>query len=486
MNKRVWFRRLAVLGAGHLCFPVFAQTLDVDGAWRGQTTCPAGAVAFTLDIKGTEGSFTYAPASSIKSPTKSLAVKVSARRDDMHVSLYSPGQDKQGVAFGGDLLADGSIRVFNPQFGTEYCDPFSMLNTARATPEPQALLDAKGLDYETFMISMMQGNFAAIRTPADDPSFNDLFGSYLFAYAEQCGADPKTRPANFVEMTNLECVEKGVTTTYYRNGAFSESAPYCTQWKDVPNGYYADPKLWEAKQKLDDRFLRDTYKNVFAALKGSGLGYRGPIMPNVKKMAEAIAARAQDMTTLVQRNGCDGPGLMRFQENLRLYALNQPFGIRGDGTLTPAIPIPAPGSKYEDPDFVSLLEELIKGEARSWQVNKYVLKSIAGPQIASRDDLGRPREVSANYRYGGLSGVQTGKFRVTFVQGYPECLYFSDRPQMCRSPDKKVVSKYVHGLFSPRSLAAAAPAPDPAAEAQKQQEREVAAAKRRSLREKLH
>lgn len=483
MRNRIWLRRLAALGLGILCSPIYASTLDVDGTWEGETTCPAGKVSFVLEIKGADGSFIYDPTSSVESPAGNIPVKVTARGDDMTVSLYSPGQGETGVAFGGDLLADGSIAVFNPKFGTDYCDSFRMLDAAAATSEPKLTLDATGLDYETFMTLIMQGNFAAVRTPADDPGFNDLFGSYLYAYAEECAADTKRRPANFIEMSNLECVENGVTTTYYRNGTFSQSAPYCTQWKDVPNGHYADAEMWNAKQKLDDRFLGDTYKHLFAAMKGSDLAYRGPIMPNFQKMVEAAAARSKEMKTLIQRNGCSSAGLMRFQENLRLYALNQPFGIREDGTLKPAIPLAEPETPYEDPDFVALLEELIKGEARTWQVNKYVLKSISAPQIAGRDDLGRPREVSADYRYGGLSGVQTGKIKVNFVEGYPECLVFSDQPQTCRSPDKKVVSRYVHGLFSPQRLAAAVPVPDPISEAQKQKEAEIAAAKRRSARE---
>lgn len=188
------------------------------------------------------------------------------------------------------------------------------------------------------------------------------------------------------------------------------------------------------------------------------------------------------MRALIERNKCDGAGLSRFQENLRLYALNKPFGIQLNGKLEPALPIPPPGTAYEDPDFAALLEELIKGEVAYWQVNKYVLKSVASPQVVSRDELRRPLELKANYRYEALSGVQTGSIRLTFADGYPECLYFSDQPQTCRSPDKKAVSKYVHGMFSPKSVAAASPELDPAAQEQAQRERDIAAEKRRSIR----
>lgn len=285
MNKRVWFRDLAVVAS--VCFigPLHAQNLNVDGMWRGKTSCPSGPVAFSLVIKGVDGRFTYGPESSKKTPAEGIAVKMSTRAQDMNVSLYAPGLDAEGVTFGGDLLADGSVNVSNPKFGTEYCDSFRMMNAATKQLESKIPFDAQGLDYEPFMTKIMRGDFSAVGLPADDPRFNDLFGSYLYAYSEQCAANASSRPANFVEMTNLQCVEEGITTTYYRNGTFSQSAAYCTRWKDVPSGYYADPALWEVKKTLDERFLRDTYKNLFSALKGPDLAYRGSALPDFKKMA---------------------------------------------------------------------------------------------------------------------------------------------------------------------------------------------------------
>lgn len=173
------------------------------------------------------------------------------------------------MEFSGTLLSDDSIRVANPKFGSDYCKEFRMFKAQAVVPESPLPFDTKGFQYQPFMTMIMQGDFFALGLSADDSRFNELFGAYLYAYAEQCAADPKTRPADFVEMTNLQCVEKGVTKTYYRNGTFSESAPYCTQWKDVPSGYFADPQLWEVKKTLDQRFLDDTYKYMFAAIMGS-------------------------------------------------------------------------------------------------------------------------------------------------------------------------------------------------------------------------
>src|SRR5690606_31378980 len=125
-----------------------------------------------------------------------------------------------------------------------------------------------------------------------------------------------------------------------------------------------------------------------------------------------------------------------------------PFGIRPDGSTGAPVPIPAPGTTFSDPDYVALLEDMVKGEARSWTVNKYLLGSVANPSVVSRDGQGRPRRVTAQYRFGGMRGMDTGSVTLSFFDGYPECLYFSDRPDSCRSPSREVTARYVHGGYA--------------------------------------
>ncbi|MEO7345374.1 MAG: hypothetical protein ABIU85_11125, partial [Methylotenera sp.] len=312
-----------------------------------------------------------------------------------------------------------------------------------------------------------------------------LYGSYLSSYARKCTANAKTRPKNFVEMTNLKCGDERITATYYSNGMYTESAPYCTRWDDVPNGLYADPKMWEVKKKLDAVFLGDTYKNIFAFLKSTEPDiYGGVFEPSPQKMLAAITTIAKDMGALVEMNACNSLGLMRFQENLRLYAINRPFGIRLDGSSGAPIPIPAPGTTFKDPNYETLLEDLVKGEARSWQTNKYLLKSIADPSVISRDSQGRPLSVTAGYRFGGMSGMAAGSVTLTFFEGYPECLYFFDKPNSCRSPNKEVTARYVHGGYSLQNTPLLTPEEQRLATEKKAKESEERMKKRQELRQR--
>ncbi|HUH88804.1 MAG TPA: hypothetical protein VL003_12270 [Pusillimonas sp.] len=461
-----------------------AQTPDFSGTWHTTAQCPIGPVAFTVKVKGTEGTLAYDGYGPQKLHAANFPVKLTLIKPEMYVHFGGPDQGADFGSFQGVLLADGTVgQVRGLQVNGRYCDNFTLAkadaSSGLAANSPK--LDTQGLTNGPFFTTILQGRFETLNVPTDHLVFNSMFGSYLHAYARQCAANPSTRPKGFVEMTNLECVQEGITATYYRNGTYTESAPYCTKWQDVPTGFFADPEMWQVKQKLDAIFLRDEFKQMFALAKI--LQPVDPLdaafKPTIQQILAAVRTAREDTEALVRMNGCNSPGLMRFQENLRLFALNKPFGIGPDGSLKPMVPIPAPGDTFKDPDYVALLEDLMKGEARKWQVNKYVLKSIANPSVSTRDSQNRPEKVTAGYQFGGMAGLQTGTMTVTFFQGYPECLYFSDRPDACRTPDKMVVSRYVHGGYAPGS------APPPLTEEQRleqQKQREERARIRREAR----
>lgn len=432
-----------------------AQAPDFSGTWTGKAECPIGSVEFTMEIQGSNGTFTYRGHGPQKLyATKFPVVEVRFQPREMLVFFNGPNPNESFQSFGGKLLADGTVGgVYGLKVNGAYCKEFPLSRdktgdqsrVSKGAPS----FNAKGLANESLLVKLMQGNFAAIDVPTDHAVFNSLYGSYLGSYARQCTANAKTRPKNFVEMTNLQCGDERTTATYYSNGTYTESAPYCARWKDVPNGLYADPKMWEVKKKLDAVFLGDKYKHIFSFLKATKPDiYAGVFEPSPQRIVAAIATGARDMDALVEMNACDSPGLMRFQENLRLYALNRPFGIRSDGSSGAPIPIPASGTTFKDPNYETLLEDLVKGAARSWQTNKYLLGSVANPSVISRDSQGRPLSVKAGYRFGGMAGMQQGSVTVTFFEGYPECLYFFDKPNSCRSPNKDVTARYVHGSYS--------------------------------------
>lgn len=434
-----------------------AQSPDFSGSWSGKAKCPVGPVSFTMEVKGNDGIFRHDGYGPQKLYAARFPIKLTYMKNEMYVHFAGPDQNADFGSFQGTLLADGSVgNVSGLKVNGGYCNEF-LLSRAQAGNRPNLSkvgprFDAKGLVNESLLVKLFQGDFSRINIPTDHAVFNSLYGSYLSSYGRKCAANAATRPKGFVQMTNLQCGDEQVTATYYSNGMYTESAPHCTRWDDVPNGLYADPRMWAVKRKLDAAFLGDAYRNIFAFLKPAKPDILdGVFEASPQRTLAAMANVMKDMDALVEKNACTSPGLMRFQENLRLYAINRPFGIRPDGSSGAPIPIPAPGTKFKDPDYEGLLEDLVKGEARSWTTNKYMLGSVANPSVDSRDSQGRPLSVAARYRFGGIGGMADGSVRLTFIEGYPECLYFFDKPGSCRSPSKEVIARYVHGGYSQAS-----------------------------------
>ncbi len=65
-----------------------------------------------------------------------------------------------------------------------------------------------------------------------------------------------------------------------------------------------------------------------------------------------------------------------------------------------------------------------------------------------RDPLGRPVRITAQYSYAGMQGTQRGRVTVSFKDGAPDCLYFSDNPDSCRLPAAGVVSAYEKNAYA--------------------------------------
>lgn len=452
-----------------VCLPVAAnaQSPDFSGTWTGRTACPVGPVEFTLQVQGNNGMLIYPGYGPEKLYATEFPITVTFQQPEMYVHFAGSDQGADFGSFRGTLLADSTVdRVLGLQVNQTYCDEFRLSRHEAETQVGAPNLLTNGLTNAALFTSLFQGEFSTIAVPADHVVFNSLFGSYLGAYARQCAADARTRPRDFVEMTNLECGEERVTATFFRNGMYTQSAPYCSRWEERPNGLYADPTMWEVKRKLDDVLLGDTYSNVLAFvnyMEGGSDIYESAFEASPQMIMSAMATADRDMDALVAMNACDSPELMRFQENLRLYAINRPFGIRPDGSAAAPTPIPAAGQTFRDPDYVMLLEDLVQGAARSWQANKYLLNSITNSSVTTRDALGRPDAVRAQYRYGGMGGMATGTVTLTFFEGYPECLYFSDKPNACRPADKLVTSRYVHGGYALGNAAVQTPAEQRAA-----------------------
>src|SRR5690606_36037300 len=111
------------------------------------------------------------------------------RSSDMNVHFAGPNQGADFGSFQGKLLADGTIGYVDITIKNGHCDRFTLFKKAADAQDKSAnppSFNAQGLDYEHFVRLLFEGRFAAINVSADQPMFNDLFGSYLYSYARQC------------------------------------------------------------------------------------------------------------------------------------------------------------------------------------------------------------------------------------------------------------------------------------------------------------
>jgi len=177
---------------------------------------------------------------------------------------------------------------------------------------------SKGLKNEELFANIFLGDFESIPFERDDMSFSALFGAYLKSFAEYC---PSSLPSNKVEMTRQRCV----TVEETRNGWGTLISSTCVEWKTEGTGLYADPALYAARLSVD----RAQAAKILNPKSGGGIlgGLAEALVDfssgkTLNEMGKAIDV-SSDIAPLVRMNTCSGPGLKRFQENLRRFALNE-------------------------------------------------------------------------------------------------------------------------------------------------------------------
>ena len=91
-------------------------------------------------------------------------------------------------------------------------------------------------------------------------------------------------------------------------------------------------------------------------------------------------------------------------------------------------------------------------------MNRYQPGSISDP-IVSHDPAGSPTRIMARYSFSGPNGRQTGRLTVSFKDGVPDCLYFSDAPDSCRLPSQRIISAYEKNAYARYTAAQARQSP---------------------------
>ena len=300
-------------------------------------------------------------------------------------------------------------------------------------------LETGGLNNESSVKNIYLGEFSRVDVERDSTTFNSMYGGYLDSFATRCRAQ---LPANKVEMTRQQCATEEVT----RNGWGTEIGRTCIEWVTVGRGLYADPDMYAVKERLDRQLAADSFGTVFRILTD-----KDAIGKTINMTADAASA-ITDMDGLIAANGCTNPALRWFQDNLRLYALSSPgnkLSARasrpGPGNQRPTAP--AKVAEYKEKDLDRLVDDLVRQQSANWTLNRYVRGSISGLSIVSRDAQGRPSAVTAGYDYDGFSGRSSGRVKITFSEGVPECMFYWDFPSTCRAPARSIISAYTSGDY---------------------------------------
>lgn len=292
---------------------------------------------------------------------------------------------------------------------------------------------SEGLNYESELLAIYLGDFRQARLDRNTIALSVIFRDYLEAYGRYCS---NYLPANKVMMTRSVCATEQVTT----NGWGVETDRKCVRWVDKPIGIYADPVLYNvsnrvssrAKMKATDKMLGSIFSNPFS----------------VRTLGDEAVSAGDDMARLVRKNQCNNWGLEHFENNLYRFATNQtPLLLPGKETLASFKAVNTEPLVAARINFAKLLNDLIADNAKTWAINRYQRNSVANVSVSKSADQ-TPTRVSASYRFNVLGQVSRGDVRLSFKNGFPECLYFSDAPSTCRKASRGVINRYEKGQYN--------------------------------------
>jgi hypothetical protein len=318
----------------------------------------------------------------------------------------------------------------------------SAKSTAPAKPASTApaRFSAAGLNNEDDLVRIYSGEFHSVRLDRASTEFMMIISSYMNDYARDC---KQFLPPNKVEITKQVCTQTSTPVNGYGNPVGTST---CVSYETVGTGLYADPQLYAAEQDADANAAKKMLGNMMGMLTGKGSTGSNPLtMP--QQLTDQVVAVGTEMQTLIHTNACGSAGLRNFQSNLIRFANgDDPIKFAGAVASGPA-PSATAGASAKDTNYTRLLDDLVAANARGWMMNRYQPGSITDP-IVSHDPSGRPVRVMAQYSYAGMQGTQRGRVTVSFKDGSPDCLYFSDAPDSCRLPAAGVVSAYEKNAYA--------------------------------------
>ncbi len=298
--------------------------------------------------------------------------------------------------------------------------------------EQSMMFDTDGLYYAEFFDYIYRGHFENIEFERENLQFLMIFEQYLRAFGRQC---PTYLPANKVEIMKSVCATEEVTT----NGYGMETSRVCIKWKLVGTRLYARPDLYNAKLEVENIQSADALRTTIAMITDpNAMGNSVDLMHKAKGLKN-------DMAQIFELNSCNSTGIKRFEENLKLFALNKP-AIRMPGSSKYTV-MKKSGGPSGSQDFMKLVDDLVANQAKTWSFNRYEPGSISGVIVRPTDTKGRPVTVKANYSYKGFGNSSNGWVKIAFTNGLPKCIYFFDFPNNCKTPSSSIVASYAQGDY---------------------------------------
>ena len=336
-----------------------------------------------------------------------------------------------GLAASLAVMAGGQTQKPAPRSGA----------SARSTaPAKQAAgppnFSAAGLNNEDDLVRIYSGDFGSVRLDRGGMEFMMIISTYMEDFARDC---TQFLPPNKVEITQQVCAASTPTQV---DGYGNVITGNCVSYRTVGTGLYADPQLYDAVNDVTAKAQANLVGSMLGIGTGKG-GHPGNPLTMPQQMTDQLVAVNGEMKALIHTNACGSTGLRNFQSNLIRFA-NGENSIKFAGAV---VATATPGEPARDTDFARLLDDLVAANARGWMMNRYQPGSISDP-IVSRDPLGHPVRVMAQYSFAGMQGTQRGRVTLSFKDGSPDCLYFSDAPDTCRLPAAGVVSAYEKNAYA--------------------------------------
>jgi hypothetical protein len=302
---------------------------------------------------------------------------------------------------------------------------------AKLTP---ASLHTESLNYGDDLKRIYVGDFEHVGFKRDSTELGFIVGGYMKVYSESCD---RYLPKDKVEIMTQECSQEQWAVNGY--GVEQPGSRHCASWRTVGTGRYADPQVYSLNTKLDAKVAGGMINDVLSGLKQQG----GDPAGGMKKMTDVVVYVKQDMDHFLDDNGCNSGAIVRFQANmLRFGRGEEPIRMAGGAEAVAATTKLAGGQNYQ-----RLVDDLISQESSAWMMNRYSPGSVTVNSV-QHDGGGQARELNARYGFMAMGRPAMGNVRVTFGDGIPQCLYFSDFPSTCRAPSPKVISDYKRNQYA--------------------------------------